>query len=70
MFDGSLWMELLRARCMYDLATSAKQKKREAKWRSYVLKRAGNLLITFGQQLKANARYYPPYELVEDTQRQ
>jgi predicted negative regulator of RcsB-dependent stress response len=70
MFDGSLWIELLRARCMYDIATSVQQTKRESKWRNYLLRKVGDVLIGLGQRLKANTQHRHAYELGEDTQRQ
>ncbi len=58
MFDGSLFVEMIRARILLELAESKP-------WRR-ALSFAGDILIALGQRLKAHVQPLPPaYTLVE-----
>ena len=52
MFDGSLFVELVRARILLELAESKP-------WRR-ALGRVGNVLIAAGQWLRSHAKTLPP----------
>jgi hypothetical protein len=68
MFDGNLFIELLRIRCLYDIAAeiaTERQTKHRA-WR-YILEKTGDVLVTLGRRLKAKAHPPPFHEPIEDT---
>ncbi len=71
MFDGSLFVEMIRARCLLELAESTRRGTEKPKRWGYILGRVGDALIASGQRLKSYSTFPPSaYGSVEGREQQ
>lgn len=66
MFDGNLFVEVIRTRCLLELAEPTRRETEKPKRWRYISGRVGDALIAFGHRLKSNSHFPPSaYTLVD-----